>query len=47
MHIELFIIIFVLVSASVKLAMYDDSNSMTQKKTHHVENNIKGVIKGN
>ena len=35
------------ISASIKLAMCDGSNSMTQKKTHHIENNIKDAIKGN
>ena len=36
-----------IVSASVKLSMCDGGESITQKKAHHVESNIKGVIKGN
>ena len=35
------------VSASAKLNMYDSRDSITQKKAHHVERNIRGVIKDN
>ena len=35
------------VSASVKLSICYGGDSLTPKKTHHVESKIKSIIKGN